>query len=77
MRNLATNIEAPIFKPNALNFAQGYNKFPDQEIFAIQGHADAWGDTEFAQFVGIVDFLTKANAKFVTPSEYRKIKTAQ
>ena len=76
-RNPATNIEAPIFKPNALKFAQGYNKFPNQEVFTIQGHADQWGDAEFAQFVGIVDFLTAANAKFVTPWDYRKIKTTQ
>lgn len=76
-RNAATNIEAPIFKPNALKFAQGYNKFPDQEIFVIQGHPDQWDDAEFAQFVGIVDFLTRANAQFVTPADYRKMKVAQ
>lgn len=76
-RNAATNIEAPIFKPNALKFAQGYNKFPDQEIFVIQGHPQSWDAAGFEQFVGIVDFLTQAKAIFVTPAEYRKIKEGQ
>ena len=68
------NIEAPTFEPDALKFAQGYNQFPQQEVFAIQGHPTHWTPERFAQFVQIIDFLTEAKAVFVTPSQYARLK---
>ncbi len=76
-RTPAANLEAPIFKPNLLKFAQGYNKFPDQELFVIQGHPAQWSAQGWQQFVGIVDFLTEAKAVFVTPTQYRDLKMAE
>ena len=68
------NIEAPIFQPNALKLAQGYNQFPEQEVFAIQGHPNAWTAEGFAQWTQILDFLFDAKAVFVTPAQYAQLK---
>lgn len=70
----AVNIEAPTFVPDVQKFAQGYNRYPDRDFFVIQGHPAQWDEPRFQQFVAIVDFLTKAGAIFVTPSEYTKLK---
>jgi peptidoglycan/xylan/chitin deacetylase (PgdA/CDA1 family) len=68
------NIEYPTFVPDAHKFAMGYNRHPERDLFVIQGHPAQWTEERFAQFAQIVDFLTKAGAVFVTPSEYARLK---
>lgn len=68
----AVNIENPIFHPSLQKFIEGYNRYPNQTYFVIQGHPQQWDETGFAQFVQIVDFLTGEKAVFMTPSEYAK-----
>ena len=68
------NIEVTTFVPDALKFAENFNRFSDRDFFVIQGHPEHWSDERFAQFVQIVDFLTQSGAIFVTPSEYVKLK---
>lgn len=66
----SVNIENPIFTPSLEKFVAGYNRYPKREYFVIQGHPGQWDDPKFAQFVAIVDFLTKEGALIMAPSEY-------
>jgi peptidoglycan/xylan/chitin deacetylase (PgdA/CDA1 family) len=72
----AVNIENPIFTPSLAKFVEGYNRSPKRPYFVIQGHPQQWDEAKFAQFVQIVDFLTKEKAVFMTPSEYAKQQAA-
>ncbi len=66
----AVNIEAPIFKPNAAKFIEGYKKSLNRDYFVIQGHPTHWGGKLDDEFGKILDFLESQNARFMTPTEY-------
>jgi peptidoglycan/xylan/chitin deacetylase (PgdA/CDA1 family) len=70
----AVNIENPTFVPSLEKFIAGYAKYPNRDVFVIQGHTTHWDDARWAEFVKIIDFLTEQKAIFTTPSEYVKIK---
>ena len=64
----------PTLVPDAQKLAEGYNRHPNQDVFVIQGHPTHGDDARFAQFVQIVDFLTKAGVIFTMPAEYTRLK---
>lgn len=66
------NIEMPLFTPNLSKLKEGYSQAaPKRNYLVLQGHPTHWDDAKFAEFVKIVDFLTREGAVFTTPSEYR------
>lgn len=67
---VGVNIENPTFVPDLQKFIAGYAKYPEREVFTIQGHPTHWNEDRWAQFVKIIDFLTEQKAIFMTPAEY-------
>jgi len=63
------NIEQPLFLPNYEKFVAGYNHYAaTRRYFVIQGHANKWDDARWAEFLKIVDYITRNHIPTVTPT---------
>lgn len=70
-------LEEPIFVPDFAKFKAAYEKSGTAEpVLTLQGHADAWDDARWGEFVKIVEFLQSKGCRFMTPSEYLKVAAA-
>jgi len=64
------NIEAPLFKPNAAKFIEGYLKnAKGRHYYVVQGHPNEWDADGWSEFVKIVDFLQQNHIPIITPTE--------
>lgn len=63
-------LEKPIFKPNAGNLKQSWEKLRTRDYLALQGHPGSWDEQGFAEFAEAVRFLAAQGCRFVTVSEW-------
>ncbi|PTX98757.1 polysaccharide deacetylase [Spartobacteria bacterium LR76] len=64
-------LEPTALKPDFAAFEKSFRKISPAPppYLVLQGHPSFWGDSEFAEFVRIIDFLTAQGAEFITPEE--------
>jgi hypothetical protein len=64
------NIEQPLFLPNYEKFVAGYNQHAaKRDYFVLQGHPAKWDDARWAEFVRIIDYITRHNIPTLTPTQ--------
>lgn len=69
------DMEYPVHNPDFEEFKKAYQgKWKNLEYFYLQGHPNSWDDTRWNNFVKIIEFLESENVRFITPSEFLKIK---
>ena len=54
------------------DFLEAYAHNRGGGLHIMQGHAGAWGDDRWEQFVKIVDFLIAQKAEFLMPRDFAK-----
>jgi peptidoglycan/xylan/chitin deacetylase (PgdA/CDA1 family) len=65
-------IEYPTMLPSYADFLEAYAHNRGGGLHIMQGHAGAWGDDRWEQFVKIVDFLIAQKAEFLMPRDFAK-----
>lgn len=69
------DMEYPVHNTDFEEFVKAYQgEWTNLEFFYLQGHPNSWDDIRWDNFVRIVEFLESENVRFVTPSEFLKIK---
>ena len=69
------NLEHPTMNPSSSGLISDYDyrgKF--EKYLVLQGHPNGWSDKRFAEFAKVIAFLKSKGCKFMTTSEYLKLK---